>query len=165
VAGERRSYIVFGKIHISPWVDFRTNLIEFLNTDKRVISKRGAYEYCFGDIQEFTIDRHKLIFGRLGKVSRRKEVIIDDRESRRFITKPLDFSMAEEYSNFVIDIENKQIVFEDRMGRLPAREFRYAFSRLYKEVHKDLSDLQILMISEVEEILKEIRKYELISKG
>lgn len=160
----RRSYIVFGKVHISPWVDFEKNLVKFLETDKRVTSKRDAFEYGFGDVKRLELDGIWFIFGRLGKVSRRKEVVMDDKESRRFVSKAIDFGMTEEYSNFLINIENKQIVFEDRRGRLPAKKFREVVSELYKQVHMDLSDLQILMKSEAKEILDEIRGYDLVER-
>lgn len=157
----RKSYLVFGKVHISPWVDFKENLIVFLKTDKRIISKRGAYEYGFGDIEFVLSD---LVFGRLGKVHTKRNLVVDDKESRQFTRKDIGFGITEEYSNFLIDIKNKQIVFEDRRGRLPEKKFREVVSELYKRVHTDLSDLQISMKSETEEVLEEIRSYELIKR-
>lgn len=164
---KRRSSLVMGRIHISPWIkeDHEERLIALTNSRieyEQFKKEEVEYIWVFGDQLIKTIDNEKIIFARLGKIKRGFEDTIYDKEKGSFNRIIAKSPRTLAYSNLIIYPKRHLILFEERIPDISINQVIKSFSEIYKQQFPDLSNVGIDLIIEARETLDILRKYDKI---
>jgi hypothetical protein len=136
--------------------ELHENLVAAFRETKGYIQKNaegeGKHTWVLGDLREKKEDRAWLVFGRLGKLRPGSEQKGYDWQARAFIMAPVDQETATGWSNFVIDLRSRVILYEDRPPHVSGGQFRAYFKKVYEIRTRDYQDVEIFQISPTDEI-------------
>lgn len=161
VKEKRDTLIVFGKVHLTPWVTdgYEERIWKLISSGHKYKQKKYVkehdYFWVFGNSKREKINGDTLLFSRLGRI---KSEIMEkgyDEKSKSFITIERQMPKAN-YSNFVIHPRSHSIILQDKKPDITINTFQRIFSSMYYDYYQDLSQLKITYDKEIGAVFEEL---------
>jgi hypothetical protein len=109
-----------------------TSLRETKGVQEPARDNREPHIWVFGNLVELNRGTDRFIFGRLGKLRPTHDQGVFDWDTHAFTSRSVDAQTWTGYSNFIVDIVSRTILFEERPPIISERQFCLYFKRLYE---------------------------------
>lgn len=133
-----------------------SNLVRVMRETKGVdeprTPDREPQKWVFGNLVELSEGDDRLIFGRLGKLRPTQEQGVFDWAAHDFTSRSIDTQTWTGYSNFIVDVPSRIILFEERPPVISERQFSLYFKRLYEAHTQGFHRIEINLMSSPVEI-------------